>query len=218
MRRIIAVRAIPARKFVGAAGVVLLHVGVIAALLNALYRPAPPIESSPEHIVWFRLAPKPLPVEKAIVPPKQRPRVLSTPFHYPDYSKINLPPTTGETDLGALHGFLFDCAPENLNNLTAEQRAQCATASAGRKPDDSVDYADHTDRSKNAIRWARGLMRKQQPLLLPCMPPLNPIATVICLTKGASQGFDLDSQPSYGDKQEDLHVPNNGDPPGPPPG
>jgi hypothetical protein len=212
------VSVFPARKFAGAAGVILLHAGVIAALLIAFHHPLPPTESSREHIVWFRLAPKPLPVEKASVPPKQRARVISTPFHYPDYSKINLPPTKGETDLGALHGFLFDCALENLSNLTAEQRAQCATASAGRKPDDSVDYADHTDRSKNAVRWARGLMRKQQPTLLPCMPPLNPIVTVICLTKGASQGFDLDSQPSYGDKQEDLHVPNNGDPPGPPPG
>ena len=204
----------PARRFAGVAGAILLHIGVIAALLNAFYRPAPSIGSSAEHIVWFRLAPKP--AEKVVIPPKQRARVISTPFHYPDYSKINLPPMPGETDLGALHGFLFDCAPENLNNLTPEQRAQCATASTGHKPDDSVDYADHTDRSKNAVRWARGLMRKQQPLLLPCMPPLNPIITVICLTKGASQGFDLDMQPRYSDKPEDIHVPNNGDPPGPP--
>jgi hypothetical protein len=217
VRRIIAVRAIPARKFVGAVGVVLLHVCVIAALLNAFYRPAPPGTASREHIVWFRLAPKPLPAEKAIIPPRQRVRVLSTPFHYPDYSKINLPPTAGETDLGALHGFLFDCAPENLNNLTPEERARCATASAGQKPDDSVDYADHTDRSRNAARWARGLMRKQQPLLLPCMPP--GIATLVCVAKGISgQGIDLDAQPNYGDKPQDVHVPNNGDPPGPPPG
>jgi hypothetical protein len=212
------VRVFPARKFVGAAGVVLLHVGVIAALLNAFHHPMPPIASSREHIVWFTFAPKRLPSKKAETSSKPRERTISTPFRYPDYSKINLPPTQGETDLGALHGFLFDCAPENLINLTSGQRAECMTANAGRKPDDSVDYADHTNRSKNAVRWARGLMRKQQPLLLPCMPPLNPIVTVICLTKGASQGFDLDSQPSYGDKPEDLHVPNNGDPPGPPPG
>ena len=143
---------------------------------------------------------------------------VSTPFHYPDYSKINLPPTQGETDLGAMHGFLFDCAPENLNNLSPEQRAQCATASAGQRPDDFVDYADHTDRSKNAVRWARGLMRKQQPLLLPCMPPLS-LAALICLGKGAADGgFDLDAQPNYGDKPQVLHVPNNGDEPNGPPG
>jgi hypothetical protein len=210
------VRVFPARKFVGAAGVVLLHVGVIAALLNAFHHPVPPIASSREHIVWFRLAPKPLPAEKANIPPKQRARIMSTPFHYPDYSKINLPPTAGETDLGALHGLLFDCAPENLINLTPEQRAECMTAHAGRKPDDSVDYADHTDRSKNAMRWARGLMRKQQPTLLPCMPPLS-LAALICLGKGASDGgFDFDMQPGYGDKPRDVHAPNNGDPPGPP--
>jgi hypothetical protein len=122
------------------------------------------------------------------------------PFNpYPDYRTITIAPMTGQTDLGALHGFLFDCAPENLINLTAEQRAGCVTANAGPKPDDSVDYADHTNRSKNAVRWARGLMRKQQPLLLPCMPP--GLATLICLGKGISGGgFDLDMQPSYGDK------------------
>ncbi len=209
-------RVFPARKFAGAAGVVLLHVGVIAALLNAFHLSGPPIASPREHIVWFRLAPKPLPAEKTEAPSKQRERVLSTPLRYPDYRKINLPPAIGDTDLGALHGFLFDCAPQNLINLTPEQRAQCLTA--GRKPDDSVDYADHTSRSKNAVRWARALMRKQQPTLLPCMPPLS-LAALICLGKGAADGgFDLDAQPSYGDKPRDVHVPNNGDPPDGPPG
>jgi hypothetical protein len=217
VRRVIAVRVFPARKFVGAAGVVLLHVGLIAALLNAFHNPLSPIASSREHIVWFTLAPKLLPAEKTKIAPKQRERIISTPFRYPDYSKINLPPTQGETDLGALHGFLFDCAPENLSNLTPEQRAHCATAHTGHKPDDSVNYADHTDRSKNAVRWARGLMRKQQPLLLPCMPPS--LATLICLGKGAADGgIDLDAQPGYGDKPQDVHVPNNGDPPDSPPG
>ena len=208
-------RAFPTRKFAGAAGVILLHVGVIAALLNALYTPAPPAVPAGEHIVWFTLAPKPVLAKKNLVPPRPQARILSIP--YPDYRKIDIPPTTGQTDLGALHGFLFDCAPENLINLTAEQRAGCVTANAGPKPDDSVDYADHTNRSKNAVRWARGQMRKQQPLRLPCMPP--GLATLICLGNGISDGgFDLDMQPSYGDKPRDVHVPNNGDPPNEPPG
>ena len=216
MRRVIAVRVFPARKFAGAAGVVLLHVGVIAALLIPFRNPPSSIESPHEHIVWFRLAPKPLPAEKATILPKQRARIVATPFHYPNYDKINLPPTTGETDLDALHGFLFACAPENLINLTPEQRAQCVMANAGHKPDDSVDYADHTDRSKNAVRWARGLMRKQQPLLLPCMSP--GLATLICAAKGISDGgIDLDMQPTYGDKPQEVRVPNNGDPPDGPP-
>lgn len=210
-------RVFSARKLAGVAGVVLLHVGIIAALLHALHISWPTSAPSHEHIVWFTLSPKPLPVDRAKTPAKLRARVTSTPFRYPDYSRINLPPSPGETDLGALHGFLFDCAPQNLINLTPEQRAHCVTANAGEKPDDSVDYADHTDRSKNAVRWARGLMRRQQPTLLPCMPP--GLATLICLGKGISGGgFDLDMQPSYGDKPQDVHVPNNGDPPNGPPG
>lgn len=208
-------RAYPTRKVAGAAGVILLHVGVIAALLNALYRPVPSAVPARERIVWFAFAPKSAPAKKTPVPARPQARILSTP--YPDYRTITIAPMTGQTDLGALHGFLFDCAPENLINLTAEQRAGCVTANAGPKPDDSVDYADHTNRSKNAVRWARGQMRKQQPLRLPCMPP--GLATLICLGNGISDGgFDLDMQPSYGDKPRDVHVPNNGDPPNEPPG
>ncbi|MGD0141671.1 MAG: hypothetical protein ABSC92_00770 [Rhizomicrobium sp.] len=205
----------PAHRFAAATGVVLLHVGIIAALLSALHKLPPIVTSSREHIVWFALAPKP--VKRTATPVTPRARAVLSPLRYPDYRTVNLPPITGGTDLGALHGFLFECAPQNLINLTPEQRAECVTANAGHAPDDSVDYADHTDRSKNAVRWARGLMRKQQPALLPCMPPLNPIVSLICLGKGITGGFDLDMQPGYGDTPQEVHVPNNGDPPTPGP-
>ena len=56
-------------------------------------------------------------------------------------------------------------------------------------------------------------MRKQNPTLLPCMPPLS-LAAILCASSGISNGgFDLDAMPNYGDKPEPVGVPNGGDPP-----
>ncbi len=177
--------------------------------------------SAREMLVWFMLAPKP---QTPIPNPEQakpRKRVHMTLPQIPDYRTLTLPPVAGGPNLNGFHLFLFDCAPENLIKLTAEQRAQCAIASAGMKPNDSVDYADHTNRSRYAAHWARGLARKQQPLLLPCASPEGVgfgLGTLFCLAKGLTDGFDTDNQTGYGDKPVHLHVPNNGDPPNGPPG
>jgi hypothetical protein len=118
-----------------------------------------------------------------------------------------------------LHLYLFDCSPENDANLMQEQRAQCARAAP--KHDDSVDYADHTDRSHDSVRWARGLARQQAPTLLPCMSSQGVgvgLATFGCLGKGLVSGFDLDDESGYGGgPPAEAQVPNGGDPPPPPP-
>jgi len=104
-------------------------------------------------------------------------------------------------------------------NLTPEQQAACASASSGMKRDDSVDFADHTNRVRDAALWARQKARKNGPLLLPCASTQSiyatlSTATLACLANGAINGMDLDARPMYGDKpQDEGHVPNNGDPP-----
>ncbi len=89
------------------------------------------------------------------------------------------------------------------------------------KKDDSVDFADHTNRVRDAALWARQKARKNGPALLPCASTQSiyatlSTATLACLANGAINGMDLDARPMYGDKPEDEgHVPNNGDPPPP---
>lgn len=153
--------------------------------------------------------------EKIATPAKPQDSTIAPARNYPDYRSITLPPLTGQTDLNGFHALLFGCAPQNLINLTPEERAQCKTEMAREKPDDFT--ADHAGPShaKDPEHWARALMRRQQPTLLPCFPP--GIQTPGCLATGLTSGFDLDNQPGYGDMGPPIHVPNNGDPPDGPP-
>ena len=204
----------PARGILGVAGVALLHIAIIAGLIRAIHFEAPHANApAHEHLVWLILHPKPASSETRSSNPKN-----GTPpatVVYPDYRSIHLPPLTGETNPNGLGGSLFDCAPENLANLTPEQRAHCTVASIDRR-DETSSLMEHPSKSKNAVRWARALQRKQNPTLLPCFPPS--LQSIFCAANAISHGgFDLDAEPNYGDKPEDIHVPNAGDPPDAPP-
>jgi hypothetical protein len=203
---------LPWRRVLGAAAVLVLHIVIVAILLRAtiirgIFGPAPP-----ETILFL----PPLPPEIRHVEPLAR-RIVPT-FHQQDYRGLALPQTNENSKTGSGLGFqLFDCRIENLSRLTEEQRALCAKSSTGPKPDDSVDFADHTGRVRDAVRWAREKQRKNQPLLLPCASSQSIYATlstdtILCLAHGAISGFDIESGPVYGERPEETHVPNGGDP------
>jgi hypothetical protein len=209
-----------ARHITGASAVALLHLIVIAFLMRATLVAVHVGEPAREGIVWF-VFPKPVktkPVRVIPSPPPQSPRQRAYSF-----SGIALPPAfaparaPARMPAGGLHALLFDCAPENLATLSAEQRLQCASRIP--TPSDSDLYADHTNRSHDATLWARGRSRKDQPLLLPCASPYSAgisLGTVICVAHGLINGFDLDNQPGYGDVPQQVGVPNGGDPPSEP--
>jgi hypothetical protein len=122
-------------------------------------------------------------------------------------------PDTAIPQPNGLNRQLFGCAPDQLATATAEERAACASASLGPRYDPgATDYRDHTDRSKNAVQWARDRARKNAPLLLPCMSPQAmgvSLYTLYCLGKAAATGkFDKDD-PGYGDMPD--HIANEGD-------
>jgi hypothetical protein len=202
--------------------VLALHLVFIAILLHATVTPTPAILPARESILWFvlphRATPAPArPREPGIV---RRARPAAPPNR--DYRAITLPWQNRSAPPGDLHSLLFNCAPENLAGLSPEQRMQCAQSPLVPKQNDSVDYADHTDRSHNAARWAREKQRKNGPLLLPCASPqsilgLASLGGALCVAHGLAKGFDTDNLPLYGDRPEDVHVPNNGDPPDRPP-
>jgi hypothetical protein len=211
------------RRMGGAGVVALLHLIVIAFLLQATFRSAPLIAPAHDGTIWFVFPPRTKPQPVRIVPAPVAPARIAH-FAIPR-NAITLLPAAPSAATGSLHAFLFDCAPENLANLSPDERAQCAGAPGGMKPpDDNEVYAEHATRSHNATHWARGVARKQQPMLLPCANPQSilatfSLATLLCLANAAKQGkFDLDELPGYGDTPENIHVPNNGDPPDRPPG
>lgn len=198
-----------AERLTGAALVALLHVAIVALLMRASL--VPHGTHGVRETILFLTPP----------PPRLKPRAESAPppaanrLVLPDYRGITLPPVTAPKVPENLGVLLFGCRPENIAQLPPEQRALCADKSTGLKPDGSVDFADHTDRSRSAALWARGRARKNRPLLLPCASNTGigvGIGTALCLADGVVNGFKPDEGPIYGDRDEPVHTPNNGDP------
>ena len=207
---------IPVRRAAIAALVLAIHAMLIALLLRATFSTEPLHTTAHERIYWLMLHPRPKPVPQIQALPRATPSRARAPRKQRIPVLPNVPaapPTNGET-LQGLHLDLFGCSPENLANLSPEERAHCATT-LKRPNDNSVDFADHTNRSHDAALWARRLAKKQNPLLLPCMSPqmASPLYTLYCAGTGIINGFDLDSMPGYGDKPTEVHVPNGSDPP-----
>ncbi len=218
---VIALPELPWRKMFGAAAVIVLHIAIVFILLNATaVKRAFRLEPR-ETILYLRPLSEPRAKPKVErVAPQTRRVVPVTKLQYP--AGATLPQPHGETskvDTRPAYQ-LYDCRAANLPKLTPEQRAACLKAQVGPKPDegDSVDYADHSDQIPGAARWAREKQRKNDPPLLPCASTQSVFATMstatlACLAKGAMNGFDQDNAPMYGDRPEESHVPNNGDPP-----
>jgi hypothetical protein len=203
----------PWRKMAGAALAVVLHAVIATLFPRAIL--APMRVAAPARKVIFYL--RPLPQPRAKADPRERPNRKSAPdIAIPFESSTTLPQTPDAKALEGLGRELFDCRPENLSALPAEQRARCDSRRL--MPDNSVDFADHASRVRNAARWAREKQRKNGPALLPCASNQSifatmSTATLLCLLNGAIDGFDPESAPIYGERPEEFHLPNNGDPP-----
>jgi hypothetical protein len=196
----------------GAAAVALLHAALVWALLIYSHSPSDKPRVAAGHEIFFYFPPHRPPHrnERPADRATTAPAIPATPALL-DYRGITLPESQTAPSL-SLNRSLFGCSPQEMANLSREERARCANAIP---PDDSVDFRDGTSRSQSAALWERGRERKNAPLLLPCMSPNAPLSlgTVICLARGAVKGLDLNSQPSYADTPEQFHLPNNGDPP-----
>lgn len=210
------------RRLVSLGLVAALHVAMVAALVTLSHQKIVVQRAAPsEELIWILppLPEKPVPpaphADKRTAAPAVQPRAAAL----PDYHGITIPDAPPSTpSLGGLHGALFGCA--DLDKLSPEDRTRCGSALA--MPDNTVDFHDGVNRSRQAALWERGRLRKNAPLLLPCMNPHgapNPLAVAACLAKSAIEGdFKPNEQPSYADKPDIMHLPNNGDPPDHPTG
>lgn len=207
-----ALRDVPLRKLASAGAVIVLHVFVLALWLShaAVHRVAMPHET----ILYLSPLPKPAELKPAAPPRAPHPAVHLSPL--PDTRAITVP-TFKDDAIPAMPGLgrsLFGCRPENFANLSPEEQAACASASNGPTPNLAPDFRDHSDRVPGAVLWARQKARKNAPLLLPCASPngINPIGTALCLGGALFNGVKPDEQPIYGDRPQEVHVPNGGDP------
>lgn len=200
----------PWRKVLGAVAVVVLHIAIVAVLLNAttirgMFKPMP-------HETILLLRPPPKPQVRHIEPPARR--IVPT-FKLQDFRGVTLPQTDENSKANASLGFqLFDCSIDNVSKLSEEQRALCAKSPTLPKPNDSIDFADHTDHVRDAALWARQKARKNGPMLAPCANNTGlgvGLGTLACLGNGLINSFDVDKMAQYGDRPNDFHVPNNGD-------
>jgi hypothetical protein len=210
------------RRLVSLGLVALLHVAMVAALVTLSHQKIVVPRAAPsEELIWLL---PPLPGKPVAPTPRTdtRPAAsapLPRPAALPDYRGITIPDAApAAPTLGGLHSALFGCA--DLDKLSPEDRVRCGSALA--VPNNTVDFRDGVNRSRQAALWERGRLRKNNPLLLPCMNPHgapNPLAVAACLAQKTVEGdFKPDQDPGYADKPDITHLPNNGDPPDHPTG
>jgi hypothetical protein len=157
-----------ADKAVSIGLVLLLHILVLASLLAMRVKHH---EFEPRETI-LRLLPflhsEPAPQAPAVPEPQVAPmRRPIVPTIVPEVA----PPTPAEPSATVLAPALNDCALENLDNLSPEQRAKCATyregiAGAARAKDRAG--LNQPTKSKSADDWAQAIVRRNTAARVDC--------------------------------------------------
>ena len=150
-------------RLTGVAFAVLLQMGFVIIFIYSLPL-VMPAKRRTHEITFFlprlREAVKPAPGSRrgkpSPVPPLVAPQIIPP---------VALPPPP-MTDLRAFGNALFGCAPENLNNLTPEQRAHCIGFAA--LPRDSDGVAESRSLVKDLPRREAELAARNTPARVPC--------------------------------------------------
>jgi hypothetical protein len=171
-------------RAVSATLVLLLHLLLLIALLHSVIRPNRPAAM---REIFFQFAPR---REPAIpLPPPPLP-AMATPPRGGALSGAMPSPAPAAPDIRGLGQSLFGCAPENLGNLTPEQRSHCTTGLM--RPDANAAPSTHV---KDAARWEGELKARNTPGRIPCtyvaVTPVTqsaggtkvPMAEFVCLHK-----------------------------------
>lgn len=182
--------------------VLLLHALLLFAVLHFLVvTPKIGIASAPEHLLELIIntARKPKPAaapapraRHAPSPPKSG-GVFSGAM--PSYTPPVAPP-----DVTGLGQAIFGCAPENIPNLTPDQRAHCTDAMSGFiRPDDHA-LLEPKSHVKDPARRAAEMRAKNTPGRVPCTSLTEvqtslagtttvPMVDPVCVANGLANGF-----------------------------
>lgn len=149
-------------RLAGAALVVAVHVAFVSFLLTSLQLGTLPLPSAREMFLLFRPAPKPVRLPRQIVRSGTGHKPLPL-FRYAPSTAITIVPDAKN----GLSLSLFGCAPENLANLTPDQRAHCSAAlnSASLRAD---FLAPTHELSLDPGRWKQAIRDRNTPGRVPC--------------------------------------------------
>jgi hypothetical protein len=140
--------------------VLLLHLALLLGLLRAVTAPmqSPPIQAR-EMILRLMPRLKSTPAKKAA------PRAVVSPQLRSPVVPLVPPPPAAAPDLSGFGQSLFGCAPENLGNLSREERAHCDTGPM--RPDDNA-MTESRSHVKDPNRRAAEMAAKNTPGRIPC--------------------------------------------------
>lgn len=178
--------------------VALLHVLLLFAVLHFMVvMPKTAVRPAPEHLLEMIIntARKPLPVPAPALRSRPAPALPRrggvTSGAMPSFAPPVAPP-----DVTGLGQALFGCAPENLPNLTPDQRAHCTNGFT--RPDDNAVVEPKSHVQEPARREAE-MRTKNTPGQIPCAIVMNtqapggggaaPGVDPICLIGGLINGF-----------------------------
>jgi hypothetical protein len=178
--------------------VALLHALLLFAILHFMVvTPKSITASAPEHLLEMIIntAPKPVPLTRSAprakpVPSRPSPGGVTS-GAMPSYAPPVAPP-----DITGLGQALFGCAPENLPNLTPDQRAHCTNGFT--RPDDNA-LAEPKSHVQDPLRREAEMRAKNTPDRVPCTTVEEvlagpgtvavPVVDPACALKGAINGF-----------------------------
>ena len=149
-------------RLAGAALVAAIHFLFVVFLLASLPAGIFALPSAREMFFVLRPAPKPQRLPRQIVRsgPQRKPFPL---FRYAPSTAIMIAPDSKN----GLSLSLFGCAPENLANLTPDQRAHCGDALRSASLAAEFPGAPH-DLSLDPGRWKQAIRARNTPVRVPC--------------------------------------------------
>jgi hypothetical protein len=157
-------------RWIGAALVALVHVVLLGIVMISMPRTIFGLPSPREIYYVFRPQARPKPLPRLVVapPPSQaRPPLFRYAPTPPPQAVITAPPGTNGLQLS-----LFGCAPENLANLTPEQRERCGTSLAMSSFSSAIPGTVRS-LSLDAGRWRAAVTARNTPIAVPCTGTTN---------------------------------------------
>jgi len=185
------------QRAISALAVLLLHALLLFAFLQFLVRPQSEGIRNPERLLELMISmPRVTAPPPPAAPARQRAPVRVRPGGEHSGAIPSLAPPVPTPDIRGLGQALLGCAPENLVNLTAEQRAHCHSGFS--RPDDSA-VVERSSHVKDPLRRAAEMKARTAPLRIPCTSVIDapvgggtaavPMLDPSCVAEGAIKGF-----------------------------
>jgi hypothetical protein len=150
------------RRLVALGGVLLIHLLIIALLLSGTPRITGERARPRETFLVFAPAPKD---REKIIP---APSMVTRSVHTPIFRNQTIPPNAIiAPPINGLGLSLLQCAPENLANLSPEDRAQCGSAGVAPAPGDAHP-GTVKEHAVDAATWSASIVRRNSALRVPC--------------------------------------------------